>query len=297
MRYAVSSVEAVSSCLGMAAMYVGVLYCCPREIRVLPRDHPRHILARFFLISIACALFPVYLSYFSDERADKDITFALKLGFHWKVEETTVATLLAVALTMLLFAGSLFSNTLEVYFIKDAEKTTWGGAFKQTQLYRMVVHQPMSALRTIVFGPLTEEFAFRSCMLPLLLDSGWSINGTVFASPLAFGVAHAHHFVDHIRSGKPILTALAIVLFQFLYTTVFGIYASFLFLRTGHFFVAFAVHAYCNIMGFPDLSFLSTDHPLQPFRTAILIVYVGGIVAFSSLLFPLSGMYTSMFWT
>ncbi|CAK4113796.1 unnamed protein product [Aphanomyces euteiches] len=221
MRYEVGAGTAVWSCLGMAAVYVGILYCCPSEIRRLPRDHPRHILARFVLISIACALFPAYLS--------------LSVVGQWHL---------------------------------DGDK-----------------------------GPLTEEFAFRSCMLPLLLDGGWSISTTIFASPLAFGVAHVHHFIDHIRSGRSFKTSLAIVVFQFLYTTVFGIYASFIFLRTGHFFAVFGVHAFCNLMGFPDVSFLSTEHPLHAHQVAILSMYIVGIFAFSALLFALTSVSPpSIFW-
>ena len=41
-------------------------------------------------------------------------------------------------------------------------------------------------------------------------------------------------------------------LFQFAYTTIFGMYSAFLFIKTGHFAAPFIVHAYCNFMGFPD---------------------------------------------
>lgn len=46
-------------------------------------------------------------------------------------------------------------------------------------------------------------------------------------------VAHLHHFMDHIRSGRPVKDAVLIVGFQLLYTTLFGAYATFLFMRTG----------------------------------------------------------------
>ncbi|CAK4074627.1 unnamed protein product [Aphanomyces euteiches] len=296
MRYEVGAGTAVWSCLGMAAVYVGILYCCPSEIRRLPRDHPRHILARFVLISIACALFPAYLYAFYRE-SDNGISMATKLGFKDDVVETLTTSLSVLVLTMLLFAGSIFSNALEIRCIKKHEKTTWRGAFQQTHLYRMLVIEKMPTMRTLIFGPLTEEFAFRSCMLPLLLDGGWSISTTIFASPLAFGVAHVHHFIDHIRSGRSFKTSLAIVVFQFLYTTVFGIYASFIFLRTGHFFAVFGVHAFCNLMGFPDVSFLSTEHPLHAHQVAILSMYIVGIFAFSALLFALTSVSPpSIFW-
>ena len=42
------------------------------------------------------------------------------------------------------------------------------------------------------------------------------------------------------------------MILQFAYTTIFGMYSAFLFVKTGHFAAPFIVHAYCNFMGFPD---------------------------------------------
>ncbi len=50
--------------------------------------------------------------------------------------------------------------------------------------------------RNYVVGPLTEEFAFRSCMLPLLLTDGVAPHKAVLVTPLLFGAAHMHHIYD-----------------------------------------------------------------------------------------------------
>jgi membrane protease YdiL (CAAX protease family) len=42
------------------------------------------------------------------------------------------------------------------------------------------------------------------------------------------------------------------VLAQFLYTSIFGWYAAWLFVRSGHLAAPVAVHAACNALGFPD---------------------------------------------
>jgi prenyl protein peptidase len=39
-----------------------------------------------------------------------------------------------------------------------------------------------------VQGPLTEEFVFRSCMVPLLVCANFSVKQIVLGSPLMFGV-------------------------------------------------------------------------------------------------------------
>jgi intramembrane prenyl-peptidase len=46
---------------------------------------------------------------------------------------------------------------------------------------------------------------------------------------------------------------LSTTAFQLLYTTVFGWYSSFLFIRTGHLAAPFLAHAFCNHMGFPPV--------------------------------------------
>ncbi|CAK4671837.1 unnamed protein product [Aphanomyces euteiches] len=108
------------------------------------------ILARFVLISIACALFPAYLYAFYRE-SDNGISMATKLGFKDDVVETLTTSLSVLVLTMLLFAGSIFSNALEIRCIKKHEKTTWRGAFQQTHLYRMLVIEKMPTMRTLIF--------------------------------------------------------------------------------------------------------------------------------------------------
>jgi hypothetical protein len=50
-------------------------------------------------------------------------------------------------------------------------------------------------------------------------------------------------------------------LVQLTYTTLFGWYAAYVFLRTGMLAPCFLVHAYCNAMGLPDLSFLAQPAP------------------------------------
>jgi prenyl protein peptidase len=63
--------------------------------------------------------------------------------------------------------------------------------------------------------------------------------------------------------GLPFKIGLIRVTFQLTYTTLFGAYASFLLLRTGHLTAAFVAHAFCNVMEVPDLSFMSLQHPLH----------------------------------
>ncbi len=74
------------------------------------------------------------------------------------------------------------------------------------------------------------------------------------------------------------------VLAQFLYTSAFGWYATWLFCRTGRLVAPVAVHMLCNALGFPDFERMSA-HPAQPLLSAAT---AAGVVLFSVLLRPLT---------
>ncbi|KAJ1449242.1 hypothetical protein M885DRAFT_426168, partial [Pelagophyceae sp. CCMP2097] len=121
-----------------------------------------------------------------------------------------------------------------------------------------------------VIGPATEEVVFRSCMVPLLLEADLGLGRTIFCSPLFFGVAHLsgplestqppsgdsgatrRRLVDERANAEMALLETAV---QFAYTTLFGAYTTFVFVRTGHVAAAVACHVFCNVMGLPDLAF------------------------------------------
>lgn len=100
---------------------------------------------------------------------------------------------------------------------------------------------------------MTEECLFRSAAVPLLQLSGSSLNTIIFLSPLVFGLAHLHHFYEFrvTHPQTPLAAAIARSLLQLTYTSLFGAYATFLFLRTGSVLAVIVVHAFCNVMGLP----------------------------------------------
>jgi prenyl protein peptidase len=81
------------------------------------------------------------------------------------------------------------------------------------------------------------------------------IKETIFLSPVIFGLAHVHHFYEFrlTHPQVPVSAALLRSVLQFGYTTLFGAYATFLFVRTGSLLAVCAVHAFCNCMGLPQV--------------------------------------------
>jgi prenyl protein peptidase len=94
---------------------------------------------------------------------------------------------------------------------------------------------------------------FRSASVPLMLLAQTSVTKTVFLSPVIFGLAHLHHFYEFRISHPQVPVSVSVLrsLLQLTYTSLFGAYATFLFLRTGSLLAISVVHAFCNCMGFP----------------------------------------------
>ncbi|TQS36399.1 hypothetical protein Golomagni_03154 [Golovinomyces magnicellulatus] len=107
--------------------------------------------------------------------------------------------------------------------------------------------------RNYVVGPITEEILFRSASIPLLLMTRMSAPRMILQAPLVFGLAHFHHFYEfRICYPKiPIIFALLQSVLQFSYTTAYGGYATFIYLRTSSLLSVILVHAFCNWIGFP----------------------------------------------
>lgn len=136
-------------------------------------------------------------------------------------------------------------------------------------------------IRNHLVAPLSEEFTFRACMMPLLMQSfGPSV--ALLVTPLFFGIAHFHHLIEHLRQGMQKSLAIQMSLVQFTYTSVFGIYSAYLFLRTGHFVAPFIAHAFCNHMGLPDVQELFSQPEGR--KQLLIKLYVGGLVGWIVLL-------------
>ncbi|CAO1615246.1 unnamed protein product [Jaminaea pallidilutea] len=145
-------------------------------------------------------------------------------------------------------------------------------------------------LRNFIVGPLTEEFIWRSCILAVSAYSGSSRSWLIFGTPLYFGLAHIHHawevYTSRGRTDAAMRFAVLQSTVQFAYTTVFGWYANWLWLRTGSVVAPLVSHTFCNIMGLPNPWSAARDHPRR--RTTIFLAHVAGIVGFAFGVVPLT---------
>lgn len=210
----------------------------------LTRDAPSAIQSRIRSVLLSCTICTLttwfILTHFGATPSD-----ILHLTGLWPV--ALASSLRALGVTALLFLGPLFNT-----FVVERAYALWL-SFPPQPLAE--VWGDWATWRNLVAGPVTEELLFRSASVPLMLLARASIRETVFLSPVIFGLAHFHHFYECrlANPGVPFAAALARSLFQLAFTTVFGAYATFIYVRTGSLLAVCAVHAFCNCMGLPRL--------------------------------------------
>lgn len=86
---------------------------------------------------------------------------------------------------------------------------------------------------------------------------GYSWRALIFMTPLFFGLCHLHHGWGMVQWFGWSWRIPALCCVQFLYTTVFGWYATWVFLATGSVAATVLVHSLCNMMGLPAFGQMS----------------------------------------
>ncbi|KAI9793387.1 MAG: hypothetical protein M1816_000279 [Peltula sp. TS41687] len=214
----------------------------------LSRDAPSVIRARIRAVTFSCLITSLSTFLLLTRRGrggyhdlDFDYPKALHLLGYWPVSPLDV--LKTLLLTAMLFTGPLFEKGLV-----EGQWRAW--------VRLQGIQQCLGGWigwRNYIAGPTTEELVFRSCLIPLHVLSHQSPRQIVFMTPLYFGIAHVHHLYEYklTHPHTPFLPALARSLFQFGYTSVFGFYAAFVFLRTASLPAVILAHGFCNWCGLP----------------------------------------------
>ena len=242
-------------CCLIVTSYVGLLYIW----RNLPRHKPASIKRRMVSVGAACAVAWIPLAL----RDGRDIQH--QLGLSLRIFPGSVVK--PMMLTCALFCGPLLYKLRDpelheqvmsaLDWIKRMVRRSWldgdlRGAVSEEGMEPFADHH-LITWRNLVVSPITEEFCFRACMAPLLIEA-FDLKATVLITPLFFGAAHLHHLHDLVIFQRvPLNKAALIVTFQFAYTTVFGWFETLVFLRTNSILPPILIHSFCNWMGFPDV--------------------------------------------
>ncbi|KAJ0173556.1 hypothetical protein K1T71_010705 [Dendrolimus kikuchii] len=262
-------VYSILACVFLTFSYVASLYIWSSK---LSRDHPSVIKRRFFSVTVMMFLAPYFTQYFLTEDTLSRGDLYEQLGLKWS--GIFYALVVPLFLTVILFLGPLTMQFLSGVLKFYAEPVYWMSCWRD-----------LIWIRNYVMAPLSEEWVFRACMVPLLLQCLKPFTA-VFVGPLLFGIAHFHHMFEKIKTGYDFKTALLISSFQFMYTSLFGVYSAYLFVRTGHFVAPLVVHMFCNHMGFPNFGEVFEYPPLQ--RIFIVCNFLIGFGIWCCLIVPLT---------
>lgn len=246
------------------------------------RDAIGTIQRRFVSAVLSCACSAGLVRALARPAAAGEFGLSLSELLGLRFEQLIMACVCCFLLTASLFVGPIVQHWL-------------GVAAGYEEVFRLP-GGPWITARNLVLAPITEEFVFRACVVRLWVSASFSKPVIVFCSPFCFALAHAHHFIEHVRRTGNKKQALLQVAFQVFYTSLFGMYSNFLLLRTGSTLAVILAHTFCNHLGFPDLNFLvSKQDPLHRHRTWLGSLYLAGIVAFSMLIAPMTSGFASEF--
>lgn len=251
------------ACVGavsITATYVGLLYLVPRRIRSLPRDEPSHIAWRMLAVAAGCVIAPLVTYVVSNLLVDNDKqNLRARMGIDygrwdmWSLAGPIVAI-------VVLYAGSIFVSLS----LGDGMALVTRG-------------KPLVLMRNLIVSPIAEEWTFRCCVLPLFQAAGLSHLWAVTATAATFSSAHLHHLVELLRRGWSLTDAIGALALQCTYTGLFGALAAHVLAVTKCAPAVVAMHAFCNYMGLPDVSFMAPASPLYRLRWLLIAVYVAGI--------------------
>ncbi|KAJ4868508.1 CAAX prenyl protease 2 [Raphanus sativus] len=281
----ISTPVAVASCVAMALSYVLILYAPTVILRLpSPSSFSHFMIRRFICAAIsttASLLFTAFilLPIKSWEASVILGAFGIRKDHLWQ------GVVYPLLLTSLIYAGSLVLNLVSL--IESCKES--GGGFSKVLTFVQAIPacilmcaSDVSFLRNLVVAPLTEELVFRACMVPLLLCAGFRSYSAIFLCPILFSLAHLNHFREtYIRHNRSYIKASLIVGLQLGYTVVFGAFASFLFIRTGHLAAPLFAHIFCNYMGLPVVI-----HSRG--KGLVSLAALVGVIGFVTLLFPLT---------
>ncbi|KAK9376112.1 uncharacterized protein V1513DRAFT_396917 [Lipomyces chichibuensis] len=261
----------------LTLLYVGVLYIHPRSrpSATVSRNDDDVIKTRVTAIMLSSVLSGALTAWILSNDCSISREHALKSLRIWPIPPVMELFRSGLLITGILFIGPL------------VEKVVFSRGWKYLRADIEIALTGWIGCRNYIIGPLTEEFVFRVCIVSIELASGMSPLKAIFLSPLYFGTAHVHHAYEVYLVQPDALTfALLSSLFQFAFTTIFGWYATFLFLRTGSFWQPFIAHVFCNIMGVPKFGAM-LEGP-RWYTHAYNVLLVSGTIAFGTLLFPLT---------
>ncbi|RPA78168.1 hypothetical protein BJ508DRAFT_228344 [Ascobolus immersus RN42] len=235
--------------LAYTLTYVLILYTHPlsRPNATTNTDDPTIISVRIRLAIISTLLCTstssaILYSLLPPQHRSWDTVLSL-LGLSFPDAERWAGIATTVRLVATLFAGPILE-----YFVLCGGWRDWKDDLRYIFL-------TWGGWKKFLVAPLTEEVVFRAAIVPLHIAAGRGRTWIVFVDPLFFGLAHCHHLYEYLlhHPFEPVWKGCLISAFQFTYTTIFGWFAAYAFIKSGSVWAVFLAHAICNWLGLPRM--------------------------------------------
>ena len=253
-----------------------LIFCLHFKASFKHRDNTDKIKERFRRSAIATVLVTIVLLAcalkYNDNNTLTVLSFLKMLGF--LPENFAYSFLLTFSAVIALFLGNFVISFADCEFNLEYVKSDI------RCVYFLSENGHLRFYRNYLVAPAVEEFIYRACIVPLMFPTlGWK---TVIFAPMLFGFAHLHHGYELYKLGYNIRPLILKVSFQFIYTTIFGSYCAFLFIVYENLYLIWAVHAFCNLAGFPDLG--QVFNPQEMRKSCLYFsIYIAGVICFTVL--------------
>jgi prenyl protein peptidase len=273
--------RAIIYCSTLSLCYVGSLYVLvPPKIRKLHRDDMAQIQWRTMTTLVVCLLASItYPLLFCEDPETLSVFIGPGQKLYFWESLVSATTILCHSIS--LYFGTIVTLILGVFF-----ETKMKGHLQRSRHWKSQFIWSMNRTDQWIFtrnyfvAPFTEEIIFRGCMVPVLSATKLTNISVTFIAPLFFGFAHVHHAIVKLQQGQNKMHVFFETCFQFLYTSLFGFYASYAYIKKRSLVGVILCHAFCNWMGLPSFEFLNPASNLHRFWKSLVIAHCLGMILF-----------------
>ncbi|KAL0347064.1 UNVERIFIED_CONTAM: CAAX prenyl protease 2 [Sesamum calycinum] len=223
---------AVGACTAMAVFYVAILYSPTLILRLPPPNSFKSFMIRRFVCAAVSSLVSLIVCSLILPIRRRDASNLLWV-YGIRVDHIWQALVFPLSLTSFMYTGSFAWKLLSMLQASNEHLNSGGdelvSSFRKFVDWVLSLTSSVSSWRNYFVAPLTEEFFL----------------------PSSAG-AHLNHLLEYYyQQNCSLIKACMVVGVQLGYTVIFGAYASFLLVRTGHLTAPLMAHIFCNFMGLP----------------------------------------------
>ncbi|KRZ05006.1 CAAX prenyl protease 2 [Trichinella zimbabwensis] len=222
-------------------------------------------------------------------------TFATVIVQHWRPENVNPLQFLGLRINGL-FPATIFPLLLTMILaLGPIVLLLFNHLQKKSKQNHNVMNNSAKFYRYVLLAPACEEIVFRCCMVGMMISFIRPLQAMLFI-PVYFSIAHMHHAFDQLDFYNDWRKALIVNSERLVLTYIFGVYTTFIYLRTYHFASVYLCHVFCNFIGLPDLRMYFM---LQKrwMRVTVIVCTLIGICIWAKFLLPLTepSLYANTF--